>query len=188
MSEQGNKAFREIGLARLAIFDAKPAAAAQLVTAAQASPAKAKTDNTAYNKAESELKMPPALAGKQPPASGTTPIAWLPIDGSLSLTDEITETPEKKAAIAKANEHLKKGDRIKAIEVLKLADINVAYSVLVAPLDKTVDGVNKAAALLKADKYYEANEALKNVQDNVRLDWYDVNAVPTAQAKPGAAK
>ena len=42
--------------------------------------------------------------------ASTTPTIWIPVDGSLTLGEDYTETPKKSAGVAKANELLKKAN------------------------------------------------------------------------------
>ena len=64
------------------------------------------------------------------------------------------------------------------METLKLAEINVAFVMEVAPLDKTISGIDTAAQLIDSGKYYEGNQALKGVEDGLRFDVADVNSGP----------
>ena len=80
--------------------------------------------------------------------------------------------------MAKANEQLKKGDQKQAMETLKLSEINVALVMQVAPLDKTVSGIDSAAQLIDSGKYYEGNQALKGIEDGLRFDVADVSGGP----------
>jgi hypothetical protein len=171
LSADGAIAFRALHLARVAIFDADPAAAKKLVADARAALAKAKTDSTAFQKAEADFKMPKGM--KAAPAAGsasTQPVAWLPIDGQLTLDEDFVSTPAKAAAVADANKSLEKGNRAEAIEKLRVADVKVMFAMALAPLDKTMADVDQAAKLLDGGKYYEANAALKKVEEGVRYD------------------
>jgi hypothetical protein len=58
LSKDGAQAFRDLHLARIAIFDADPTLAKTLIGKAQASLAKAKTDEAVYTKAEADLRSP----------------------------------------------------------------------------------------------------------------------------------
>ena len=79
----------------------------------------------------------------------TTPTAWLPVDGGLTLGEDFVATPAKAAGVAKANEQLKKGNHKQAMDTLKLAEINVALVMeKVVPLDKTISGIDTAAQLI----------------------------------------
>jgi hypothetical protein len=185
LSADGRKAFHDVRLARLAIFDGQTDQAKKYIDEAKASITKAKTDDTAFMKAEAALKPPAgpsqrsAIQGAgDKPMQSTTPTAWLPVDGGLTLGEDFVATPAKAAGVAKANDQLKKGDHKQAMETLKLSEINVAFVMEVAPLDKTISGIDTAAQLIDSGKYYEGNQALKGVEDGVRVDVADVNSGP----------
>jgi len=185
LSADGAIAFRALHLARVAIFDADPAAAKKLVADARAALAKAKTDSTAFQKAEADFKMPKSM--KAAPAAGsasTQPVAWLPIDGQLTLDEDFVSTPAKAAAVADANKSLEKGNRAEAIEKLRVADVKVMFAMALAPLDKTMADVDQAAKLLDGGKYYEANAALKKVEEGVRYDAILATAQPAKAEAP----
>jgi YfdX protein len=184
LSADGSKAFREVRLARLAIFDGQADQAKKYVDEARTTIAKAKSDDTVFMKEETSLKPPagmnqktsPSQAGTQGAAPGNTPTAWLPINGGMTLGEDFAATPDKAASVAKANEQLKKGDHRQAMETLKLSNINVAFVMEVAPVDKTVSGIDNAAQLVDSGKYYEGNQALKSVEDGTRFDVVDASA------------
>jgi len=44
------------------------------------------------------------------------------------------------------------------METLKLSEINVAFVMEVAPLDKTISGIDTAAQLIDSGKYYEGTK------------------------------
>ncbi len=96
----------------------------------------------------------------------------------MTVTDDFAAKPSQAKAVASANEQLKSGKPGAAMKVLKLADVNVSYTMAVVPLRQTIADVDKAAGLLSMDKYYEANQTLKQVQDSVRYDWVDLKALP----------
>jgi hypothetical protein len=183
LSKDGYAAVRDISQARLAIFNGQPAQAKAFINEAQTAFEKAKSDDTAFTKAESDLRAP---SGKTQPGSGATastnPTAWIPVDGSMTLGEDYVDTPAKSAGVAKANEQLKKGDHEHALETLKLANIDVSVVAEVAPVDKTMTGIKKAAQLIDAGKYYEANQTLKNVQDGFRFDVTDFDSAPKGAA------
>jgi hypothetical protein len=187
LSTDGSKVLRDVGLARLAIFDGQLAEAKRYTDEAQTAIDRAKGDDTVFTKAEADLKAP---AGKAQPGSGTastTPTKWIPIDGSMTLGEDYTATPEKSAGVSKANEQLKKGDHEKAMETLKLANVDVSFVMEVAPLEKTTSGINHAAQLLNEGKYYEANQALKSVEDGFRFDVSDVDSAPNSDMNKTSA-
>lgn len=206
LSADGATAFRDVHLARLAIFDANPAKAETLVGQAQGALKKAKTDESVFIKAEADLKpsaaekqadaaktkVAPADAAKAAPAKADTnavtkPIAWLPVDGQLILGEDFVATPQKATAVSEANKTLAHGDRKGAIEKLKLAGVDVDFTMAVLPLDQTTTQVDQAAKLLEQGKYYEANATLKTVEDGLRFDSVDVTGLPQAKAATSAA-
>ncbi|MFH6785634.1 MULTISPECIES: YfdX family protein [Methylobacterium] len=213
LSKDGAQAFRDMHLARIAIFDADPAQAKALIGKAQAALAKAKTDDAVFNKAEAELKTPAELAAtknkasadkssvdktgsvqsaatdaKATDAKAKDKVAWVPVDAQLTLGEDFLATPEKATAVTEANKHLAKGDQKGAIEQLKLAHVDVNFVMAVLPLDKTVADVNQAATLINQGKYYEANAALKTAEDGMRFDVIDAIGFPQANAAKAPAK
>jgi hypothetical protein len=163
LSSRGSQAFDDIRQARLAIFRGRPAQATKLLNQAQQSMKVAEKDNTAFLKAESDFKSPPSMTPQSSAAKNTTPVSWLPVGADVTVTDDFAAKPAQSKA---------------AIKVLSLADVNVSYTMAVVPLKQTVADVDKAAGLLAADKYYEADQVMRQVQDSVRYDWIDVKALP----------
>ena len=180
LSADGAVAFRALHMARIAIFEADPVVAKKLLADTRAALAKAKVDSTAFVKAEAELKAPKGMnvPAAAPAAASGPAVAWLPIDGQLTLGEDFVATPVKAAAVAEANKHLEKGQRKEAIEKLKLADVNVVFTMALAPLDRTMADVDMAAKLMDEGKYYEANAAMKKAEDGVRYDSVAAIAVP----------
>ena len=187
LSTDGAVAFRALHLARIAIFEADPVAAKKLVADTRAALAKAKVDSTAFMKAEAALKVPKGMnvtPAAAPAAASGPAMAWLPIDGQLTLGEDFVATPAKAAAVAEANKHLEKGQRKEAIEKLRLADVNVMFTMALAPLDRTMADVDMAAKLMGEGKYYEANAAMKKAEDGVRYDSVAAIAVPQKVGAP----
>ncbi|MCJ2045031.1 YfdX family protein [Methylobacterium sp. J-078] len=197
LSKDGAQAFRDLHLARIAIFDADPTLAKDLIGKAQASLTKAKTDEAVYTKAEADLRGPAKPAGttrggdtakaNDPAMASTQPTAWLPVDGQLTLGEDFVATPTKAAAVATANKSLEKGDRKAAVDGLKLAGVDVNFVLAVVPLNQTTTEVDQAAKLIGQGQYYEGNALLKKVEDGVRFDVVDVLGAPQKPATPAAA-
>ncbi|MGX7706161.1 YfdX family protein [Methylobacterium sp. Gmos1] len=211
LSKDGAQAFRDMHLARIAIFDADPAQAKSLIGKAQAALAKAKTDDAVFTKAEADLKTPADMAAApaapkdkaaadaaaaQPAskdaaakdATAAGKVAWVPVDAQMTLGEDFVATPEKASAVTEANKSLAKGDQKGAIEKLKLAHVDVNFVMAVLPLDKTTADVNQAATLIGQGKYYEANAALKTAEDGMRFDVIDAVGLPQKAAAHAAAK
>ncbi|AKM03696.1 MULTISPECIES: YfdX family protein [Burkholderia] len=179
LSHAGNRAMIDVMIARSALFDGHPEAATHLLADAKTAMQAAKSDNSAFMKAESTLS--DAAGAHANTATSNQATAWLPVGGDMTVLDDFTAQPVKAKAVANANAALKKGDREGAIKALKLADVNVAYTVDVVPLDQTAERIDQASALLNAGKYYEAGVVLHHVQDSQRFDQLDINAVPATR-------
>jgi hypothetical protein len=94
--------------------------------------------------------------------------------------------PEKKAHIDKANEHFMKGDHATGLEELKLAAIDVNYTRWWLPVAATETHLDQAMKLANENKYYEANLALKAIEDSVTMDSIGFGDLPTTN-KPAKA-
>jgi len=168
VSKESNTAMRKVRWARVALFDGEPDSAKKFIE-------DAKKDLAAAEKKAPELvvtvKSQSKIGGKTISSEKTTETSdFVPIDAWLVLSEDFVSTPEKDAKIKKANEHLKKGDRAKALEVLRAANIGVSVSRMLMPLKTTMKHVDKALALVKDHKYYEANLALKGAEDGLIVD------------------
>jgi hypothetical protein len=185
LSTDGLKAFQDVRLARVAIFDGQTKQAKTYVNEAKAEIAKAETDNTAFTKAEGDLKTPPAMAkpGANTGTPSATPIAWIPVDGTLTLDEDYTATPDKAKGVATANEKLQNGQSKDAMAALKLAQVNAVLVTELAPMESTMTGIDKAAQLIDAGQYYQGNQALKGVEDGIRFDTVDMTGLPKETPK-----
>ena len=187
VSNDGFKAERELGAARIAIFQGNTDAAKTLV-----------------KDAEADLKTVIAQAPKDFPngaptadGKGTGNPDLIPIDGQMAIADDMVLTPEKTAKVKEANEHLKNGDTAKAMDTLKQGAIDVAFTRVLMPIKETNVHAEAAATLLDQGKYYEANLALKAAQDLLRTDTVafgdtpaqaaQVTGLPATSAAPAAA-
>jgi hypothetical protein len=191
LSKDGAQGFRDLQLTRLAIFEANPTQAKDMIAKAQAAFAKARTDDAVFTKAEAELKSPADMAARKATAQtdakpvSKEQVAWVPVDAQLTLGDDFVATPIKASAVTEANKNLAQGDQKGALEKLKLAHVDVNFTMAVLPLNKTIADVDQAATLIGQGKYYEANAALKSAQDTMRFEVIDAVAVPqTAKAAP----
>jgi YfdX protein len=104
------------------------------------------------------------------------------------LGDDFVATPTKASAVTEANKNLAQGDQKGALEKLKLAHVDVNFTMAVLPLNTTIANVDQAAALIGQGKYYEANAALKTAQDNMRFDVINAVAVPQKATAAAADK
>jgi hypothetical protein len=208
LSADGSRAFEDLTLTRLAIYDGRIGDAKKYVNEADTALRKAKTDETVFTKAQADLKTPPSkdasanktvsgaapvtnVEGEKIPGASNgmpaemadqkKPIAWLPIDGAITINEDYTANPAKTAAVADANKSLKSGDRKSAMEKLKLADMKVDVTLAVIPLEQTIKYTHQAASLINDNKYYEASQVLRQAQDNLRFDIASIPDTPTSK-------
>ncbi len=178
ISADGATAFANIMYTRRAIFEGRTDDAKKYVALAESGFDKAKGEDTVFNKAEAELMMDdgkgsagkPAAEATTPPPEKGAPIAWVPVDASMTIEEDITGNVAKTAAVGDANKSLQSGDRDAAMKKLKIAGIEVAIVLAVMPLAKTIEDVHKAAALIDAGKYYEGSQELRVAQAAERFD------------------
>lgn len=179
LSKDGFNAFQDIREARLALFNGKPDVARKDVNKAMESLEKSKTDDSVFIKAEADLKQPAqsATSPQQPAnqtAASTTPVKWLPINGTITVQENYSAVPAKAAALKTANSQLKAGKQKEALDTLKMNDVNVQVALEVAPMDASIKGVDQASKLLDSGKYYEANGALMQVENGIRYSVVDM--------------
>jgi YfdX protein len=173
-SDAGNRAIREIRGARVAIFNGDPKSAMELM-------AGAKNDVAAAEKEAPTFGMTTTLAANGKPVATDSEQAKaisVPVDGQIVLADDFVVTPEKKSSIDKANAAFKQGDRKQAIEELRLAEIDVSYTRLMMPLAPTQKRLASAIKLVHDGKYYEANLALKSIEDGFGVETVALTELP----------
>lgn len=103
---------------------------------------------------------------------------YVPYDASLTVADTFVPTEEKMKHIAKANEHLHKGEKKQALEVLKVGNVDVAFATSLMPSKFAQKHIDDAAKLLDEGKYYEANLELKAVEDAVVIETFGIDETP----------
>ena len=179
-SQSGHEAIHEIEDARLAIFNGDVDIARQLLTDAKTSITAAEKEAPTFTNTTTM-----SVAGKPVSSeTATMKVDIVPIDGEVALAEDYVPTPEKQSHINKANQHLKNGEQKEAIEELQLADISVNLSRVWMPISSSEKHLNDAIALLNDSKYYEANLALKAIEDGLTIDSETIEEdEPTASAK-----
>ncbi|MGE5152615.1 MAG: YfdX family protein [Bdellovibrio bacteriovorus] len=168
VSEDAASSIRDLHSARLAIFDGEPERAQTYTDAAATRIAATVKEEDKY-----------ALDIKAEKADDR----YVPFDANLMVTDTYVPSEENAKHVAKANEHLKKGETKKAIEALKLGNIDVAVATSLFPVNFAKEHIDEAAKLIGEGKYYEANLALKAVDDSIVTDTFAIDAVPKANTK-----
>lgn len=173
LSDDGFNAVRGIRTARIAIFNGDPQAAEKSVGSATDAMTKAEKDAVNFY-------------GRTNASNDGQ--YWIPVDATLDVADNFVDTPEKQQHVKKANEHFQSGDKNKAVEELKLAEIDVNFTRLLMPLTTTQDHIQAATKLLDQKKYYEANLALKAAEDGLVVDTVALTDIPKPQQNGQAQK
>lgn len=166
VSDDALLSMRDMHSARLAIFNGDTAQARTYVDAAVTRIDAAIKDADKY-----------ALDIKAPKAEDT----YIPFNASLTVLDTLEPNDAKAKHIAKANEHLHRGEQKQALETLKLGEVDVAVTTELLPVKFARTQIAQAASLIGAGKYYEANLALKAVDDAALVQTYAVDATPKAK-------
>jgi len=177
-SQAGNAAIQAIRGARVAIFNGDPNTAKQLLDKAKTSVETAAKDAPMFN-TRTTMSVQGKVVGS---ADQESTAGLVPVDGQVVQVDDFVLTPEKKAHIDKANEHFKKGESKQALDELRLADIDVNYSRSWMPIAAAQKHLDDAIKLLNEDKYYEANLALKAIEDSVTTDSVTLAEAPKKQS------
>ncbi|MCC6870167.1 MAG: YfdX family protein [Burkholderiales bacterium] len=167
LSQDGYSTMRAVRAARVAIFNGDIDAAKKLVDEAGADVGRVKVDERALDK--------------------TTPGNWIPIDGQLGVADDFVSTPQKAAHIASGNKKLQEGKVSEAMQEFKLAEVDINFSRVLMPLDATRRQVALASDLMKGQKYYEANMALKAAEDGLQFDSVTLIEAPKGAGNAAAA-
>lgn len=173
VSQDGFSAMRSIRAARVAIFNGEPEVATEMLN-------KAKTNlQTAYSDASTFFKNTKTTTGA---TAGTdqknVKMDWIPIDGQVALAETYVPSPKKAEHINKANMFFKEGQSQKAIEELRLGEIDVNYTCVMMPWEATMKCVTEACRLADEHKYYEANLALKTAEDGLIIDSVSLMEAP----------
>lgn len=183
LSQDGLSAIRSIRAARIALFNGKTESAPELLKHAKASLEASEKEAPSF-----AIKVNETIGGKNVESETENgKIDLIPIDATLAVADDYVPTNEKKAHIAKANEHFKRGQHKEAMEELRLAEVDVSYTRTLMPIKATTKRVDQALKLLGEHKYYEANLALKAAEDGLKVE--TVNLLePTVKHANTAAK
>ncbi len=185
-SHNGHDAIDDIGAARLGLFDGHPKAAIQLMN-------KAQTAIDAAQREASDFKLPANTTGTHT-ANGkkinnsemNQGATMVPVDGRMSLGEDYVATPEKQSHIDKANQHLKNGETKQAMDELKLAGVDVNFTLVLMPIDSAKQELQQALSLANQGKYYEANLQLKKIEDSLIITQESLINTPKDGSKNGS--
>lgn len=103
---------------------------------------------------------------------------YLPFDSKMGLAETFTVTPESQAALGKAKGMFEANSPDQAIDVLRQAAVDVTVSTALLPADATLKEFQTARQLIADGKFYEANVALKGIEDSVVVRTFGIDAIP----------
>jgi len=108
----------------------------------------------------------------------SNPTEYLPFDMSMALTDNFVATEANKQALEKAYGLMQTGSRDDAVEVLRLASIDVNVSAAMLPVVEASEHLQQAQDLIDQGDYYKANLELKALEDSVVIRSFSIDAIP----------
>ena len=103
---------------------------------------------------------------------------YLPVDVSMIIAEGYLIPAQERQALREANMRLMRGDRVGAARVLRDASIEVLIDASLIPADQSLEHVRKASELMNEDKPYEANMALKAIEDSIVSRTFGLDADP----------
>jgi hypothetical protein len=168
VSENAMHTMRNVHNARLAIFDGQPEQAQTFVDAAVVRIGATLKDAEKY-----------AVDVKEPMDDD----AYVPYDTSLTVLDTFKPNKEDVKHIATANEYLHQGKKQQAMEALGLVDVRFATTIRLVPVKLAKQHIDAAEKLVSEHKYYEANLALKALEDAVIIETFSIDKTPTPEKK-----
>jgi hypothetical protein len=164
VSEDALMTMRNVGSARLALFNGSPAKA-QIYTDAAVTRATATLNDA--DKYALDIN-----------ASKKDGEKYVPFNAGLTVAETLEPNNERLKAIANSSKPQGKSESQKATEPLKVDEIGVAVSTELLPIQAAKTHIEDAAKLIGEGKYYQANLALKAVQDSVITEIVDTSAIP----------
>jgi hypothetical protein len=169
VSDDALMTMRNVGGARLAIFNGTPDKAQLYADAAVTRVDATLKDADKY-----------ALDIKESKLNGDK---YVPFSSDLTVAETFKPNKENLEHISSANKHMQKGETGKAIQDLKVNGIDVALTTEMIPIQTARTHIEDAAKLISDGKYYEANLALKAVEDSVVTDIFNTDAIPHTMAQ-----
>ncbi|NIY80833.1 YfdX family protein [Celeribacter sp. HF31] len=164
-SEKALDALKNIHAARLALFEGDTDAAKTLASTAV-------DDLTGAQSTATDLQV---AADK----TADKDDIYVPFDTSVTLAEGFVPTEDNKDDMTKAGEHLAQGDQQKALEVLKLAKVDVDYTALLLPVNGSMKAAQEASDQIDKGDFYQANLSLKAIEDSVVVGSFSLSDMPT---------
>ena len=172
VSEEGLNAMQALHAARLSIFEGRTDAARKQVGQAEKLLTQAKSDAVQLRGSED--------GGQKggPSGTGGAGETYIPIEGSIALTDAFVPTEAHRPALEKASGEMAKKDTAAALETLELAAIDVRYTEVLMPLTQTEQHVQEARDFLDQGKFHEANLAMMKAEQGIVVNTVDFAGTP----------
>ncbi|MEC9196646.1 MAG: YfdX family protein [Pseudomonadota bacterium] len=108
----------------------------------------------------------------------TNAARYLPFDMSMAVSENFKATKENTQALERAYGLMQTGSPDDAIEVLRVASIDMNVSTAMLPIVEASAQFEKAQTLVDEGKYFEANLALKAVEDSIIVQTFSIDAIP----------
>lgn len=164
LSQDGHNAMRDIRATRIAISNGDTEGAKTFVEQVEADLAKVEK--------EEDVAMGMAPTGE----SGNL----IAIDRQLVVVGNLVATPKRTLHVAGDNQNIEEGEHDNAIRSLTQANVEIGFTRILMPLDKTEAHVDYAADLIRAGSLSEANMALKAAEDGLKVETIMLAETPTA--------
>jgi len=163
-SNDAYQALRNVQAARLAIFNGDPDLAVELTVAASTS-----LDTAAL--ASKDL----VIATNDTKSNGDQ---YIPFDINMSLAEGFVQTDAMTEKLVEASNQFAAGDEKAGAEILKLANIEVTVSAALLPVETSLRHIRDAEGLLIEQKYYEANLALRALENSIIIEYFGIDVLP----------
>jgi predicted negative regulator of RcsB-dependent stress response len=162
--DEAIQGLRQVHAARLAIFNGQTDDAIKYAAAAE-------QEFAAVEKASSTHEIMATSA------TGETD-AYVPFDMSVGLAEGFVPSEEMAGSLREASQQFEQGNQKNAVEVLRLANIEITVNAGLLPAKSSLAHIQGAIKLLGEKKYYEANLALKALEDSVVFESYSADTIP----------
>ena len=169
VSEEGLNAMQALHAARLSIFEGRTDAARKQVGQAEKLLMQAKSDAVQLRGSED--------GGQKSGANGAGE-TYIPIEGSIALSDAFVPTEAHQPALKKASGEMAKKDTAAALDTLELAAIDVRYTEVLMPLTQTEKHLQEARDFLDQGKFHEANLAMMKAEQGIVVNTVEFAGTP----------
>lgn len=186
-SRNGHTAIDDIQLARIAIFEGHPKTSIQLMDHAQTAIAAAQKEAPDFKLPQNTKNTHTAGGSKVNGNAMNQGATMVPVDGHMTLGEDYVATPEKQSHLDKANQHLKNGETKQAIDELKLAGVDVNFTLVLMPIETSKHELQQAVTDANAGKYYEANLDLKKIEDSLVITEESLVGAPQNGSNHGSS-